>query len=380
MNELLVVAGEASGDRAAAGVIAALKKTGGVRAFGLGGAAMASAGAELVSDLRESTAMGVGDAARRVCAIARAYGRVVRAARKRQPPAALLVNYTEFNTRLAARLHAQGVRILWYGAPQIWAWRPNRAASLRKTIDRMALMLPFEESMWREQGVDAHYVGHPASETNALDRTGAREALGLTPFAKAVAILPGSRPHEVARLLEPMLDAYERVRRDRASIDGRLLLAPSLDAETRAWAISRAERVALEVVEVDARVGAAPCMRAFDAALCASGTAALEAALARAVPVVAYQVDKVTELAARYFLRTPNVALPNVLLGRPAFAEILQRDVKPRRIAQALAQALDARASLVRACDEVEKVLGEHRSPSTEVARMIRPWLATPGS
>ena len=377
MRDLLVVAGEASGDRAAAAVLSALGDGARERAFGLGGAAMAAAGAELVSDLRESTAMGVGDVARRALAIRSAYAHVVRAATQRKPRAALLVNYTEFNTRLAARLRrdARGMRILWYGAPQIWAWRPQRAEALRRNVDRMAVMLPFEEPMWRAQGVDASYVGHPAIEAALLGRTEAREAMGLTPFAKTVALMPGSRPHEVTRLLEPMLDAYERVRKDRASIDGRLLLASSLDPKTRSWAIERANHWEVEWVDVDARVGAAPCLPAFDAALCASGTAALEAALARAVPVVAYQVDLLTELAARLMLKSKYVALPNVILDRAAFSELLQRDVKPRAIAQALARALDGRAPLVAACEEVERALGNHRAPSHEVAAMLGPWL-----
>src|SRR5439155_8526051 len=123
MRDLLVVAGEASGDRAAAAVLHALGTAPhlnerGARAFGLGGAAMAATGAELLSDLRASTAMGLGDVARRACAIRLAYTRILRAVHERRPRAALLVNYTEFNTRLAARLHAHGVRVLWYGAPQ----------------------------------------------------------------------------------------------------------------------------------------------------------------------------------------------------------------------------------------------------------------------
>jgi lipid-A-disaccharide synthase len=381
MSELLVVAGEASGDRAAALVIAALRaeespgSSGATRVFGMGGSALAAQGAELVSDLRDSTALGVTDVAARACAIRRAYMAVARAARRRKARAALLVNYTEFNTHLAARLHARGVRVLWYGAPQIWAWRAGRAAPLRRTVDRMAVMLPFEEALWRERGVDAEYVGHPASETASLTREEAREALGLTPYARAIAILPGSRPHEVDRLLEPMLDAYETVRHDRASIDGRLLLAPSLDPATRERAMKAAAKRAVEVVEVDGRVGAAPCLRAFDAALCASGTVALEAALARAIPVVAYRVDLFTELAARRLLRTPQIALPNVLLGRAAFAELLQRDVQPKKIAHALARAIDARTSLLRDCSAVDDALGPRRSPSRDVARMLRPWL-----
>ena len=388
-QELLVVAGEASGDRAAASVIAALEGRGvadippggaftsnRVRAFGLGGRALEAQGAELVSDLRDSTALGIGDVAARACAIRHAYLSLLRAARKRKPRAALLVNYTEFNMRLATRLHARGVRVLWYGAPQVWAWRSARAGHLRRHIDRMAVMLPFEEALWREQGIDAHYVGHPACEAQALDRTEAREALGLTPYARAVAILPGSRPHEVTRLLEPMLDAYERVRSDRASIDGRLLLAPSLDAATRTWATERALARSVEVVEVDGRAGVAPCLRAFDAALCASGTAALEATLARAVPVVVYRVDLLTELAARSLLKTRQIALPNVLLGKTTFPELLQREAQAPNIAHALARALDARNSLVKACDSVERILGPERTPSRAVADMLRPWLA----
>jgi lipid-A-disaccharide synthase len=388
-RELLVVAGEASGDRAAAAVIAALEgrgrdgqvpgsgfAAGTVRLFGMGGSAMEAQGVELIRDLRASTAMGMTDVAARACAIRSAYLAVARAARKRKPRAALLVNYSEFNTLLAARLHARGVRVLWYGAPQVWAWRAGRAAPLRRSVDRMAVMLPFEEALWRRHGVDAHYVGHPASEALGLDRVEAREALGLTPYARAIALMPGSRPHEVERHLEPMLEAYERLRSDRASIDGRLLLAPSLDAATRARAIARAQALNVEVLEVDARVGAARCLRAFDAALCASGTAALEATLARAVPVIVYRVDLLTELAARRLLKTPHVSLPNVILGRPAFSELLQRDASPRKIAHALARALDARTSLVRSCDEVERILGAGRTPSQEVARMLRPWLS----
>jgi lipid-A-disaccharide synthase len=248
---------------------------------------------------------------------------------------------------------------------------------VRRTIDRMAVVLPFEEALWRAQGADAHYVGHPARETAGLGRVEARAALELTQLAAAVALLPGSRPHEVRRLLGPMLAAYERVRHDRASVDGRVLLAPSLDEATRAWARDAAAAMRVGVVHVDAREGAMRVLGAFDAALCASGTAALEAALARAVPVVAYRVGIATEIAARALLRSPFVALPNVLLGRAAFAELLQRDASVPRLAVALAGALDRRGELVAACDEIDAALGEHRTPSIEVARMLDPWLGT---
>ncbi len=372
MSSLLVVAGEASGDRAAAAVLARLE---GVEAFGLGGPALAAAGAELVGDMRESTAMGVGEAAARAGSVLRAWRGVVRAARTRRPLAALLLNYSEFNSRLAPVLHAAGVRVLWYGAPQVWAWRARRAESLRPSVDRMAVVLPFEEALWRRAGVDAHYVGHPALETPRLGRDPARRALGMTPFAAAVAVLPGSRPHEVRRLLAPLLDAYERVRSDRASVDARVLLAASLDGSTRSWARALCMERRVETFDVDPRLGAMNVLPAFDVSLCASGTASLEAALARAVPIVAYRVGLATELTARLLVRTPHVALPNVLLGRRAFPELLQRDVRADRLTEALADALDHRASLLGACDEVEALLGRGRTPSLAVARMLSPWL-----
>lgn len=382
MTELLVVAGEASGDRAGAAVIARLP---GVRAFGLGGGALAAEGVELLADLRDTTALGVAEVARRAFGVARAYAAVRTAAARRKPDAALLVNYTEFNARLAESLWSSGTRVLWYGAPQVWAWRSGRAAPLRRHLDRMAVMLPFEEPLWRELGVDAHYVGHPALEERRYSalgerdhhRVAARELLGLTPRAWAVALLPGSRPHEVRRLLQPMLTGYERVRRDLASVDGRVLLASSLDPATLAWARTTAQAARVEIVSVDPRAGMAYALPAFDASLCASGTASLECVLARVIPIVCYRVSWATELGARVFVKTPYVALPNILLGREAFPELLQRSATAARMSDALANVLDQRDSFLGACAEVEASLGGQNQASASVARMLEPWLAT---
>jgi lipid-A-disaccharide synthase len=379
VRELLVVAGEASGDRAAAGVIAALRDVmpeGSVHAFGLGGAALSAERVELVRDLRDSAALGFGEVVRKAYAVGGAYARVVHEAKRRRVESALLVNYTEFNMRLAAHLHARGVRVLWYGAPQIWAWRPGRASKLRPFVDRMAVMLPFEEALWRSHGVDAHYVGHPAREVPPIPRDVARASLGLTDRAKTVAILPGSRPHEVKSLLMPMLQAYERVRDERASMDARVLLTPSLDDDTRTYAMAMARAMRVDVVQVPPRTGASSMLGAFDVAMCASGTVALEAALARAVPIITYRVGLVSEVVARHFLQTADVALPNILLGRRAFAELLQRDARAPQLAEALAHALDHRSELVASCNEVEAKFGAEKTPSRAIARMLRPWLS----
>jgi lipid-A-disaccharide synthase len=378
-RRLLVVAGEASGDRAAAAVVRALRREHTVSVLGLGGAALEAAGVTLLGNLRDTTAMGIGAVASRARAIIASGARILHAAAREPVEAALLVNYSDFNARLAPVLHRRGVHVVWYGAPQIWAWRGGRADALRPHVDRMAVMLPFEEPLWRARGVDAHYVGHPAREITMLTRADARRTLGLTERASTLAILPGSRPHEVLALLPPMLDAAERVRQDRASIDTRVLLASSLDRTTRNWARDLAAKYGVSTFDVSASQGAGAVLPAFDVALTASGTAALEAVLARAVPVVAYRVGLATEALARLLVRTPYYALPNVLLQRRAFPELMQRDVTAASLARAIARSLDARAELLLACDEVDRVLGDARSPSRAVAAMLLPWLRPAG-
>ena len=306
----------------------------------------------------------------------RAWRALVRAVRERKPRAALLVNYSEFNSHLAPRLRSAGIRVVWYGAPQVWAWRPGRTRSLGRSIDSMALMLPFEEPIWRRAGIDAHYVGHPALESTPLAREAARAVLSMTPYAAGVALLPGSRPHEVRRLLLPMLAGYERVRTDRASIDGRVLLAASLDGATREWVHSTCRARHIGTFEVDPRAGALEVLRAFDAAICASGTASLEAALTHAVPIIVYRVGWATEWTARALLRVPHVALPNILLGRSAFPELLQRNASATKIAEALVDVLDRQKELHAACDEVKTSLGPARTPSVRIANMLSPWLS----
>ena len=367
---LLVVAGEALGDRAAAAV---LRHTQGAT-FGFGGQALRAAGAELVGDLRHTTGMGLTLPLARAARLVRVFQRLVALARERRPAVALLVNYTEFNLRLARSLRPLGVRVVWYGAPQIWAWRANRARVLRGLVDRLCTMLPFEEALWQARGVDASYVGHPACEVAALSRREARAVLALTERASAIAVLPGSRPQEVRALLPAMLDAYERLRTDRASVDGRVFLAPSLDDATLAWARGLAGAASLEVVDVDATAGIGRVLPAFNAAMVASGTASLECAIADVVPVVAYRVGLVTELGARLLVEAPYVALPNVLLGRAAFAELLQRDVTPQALALAVGRALDDEAGRA-ACADVRRALGPERTPSRTVARILDSWL-----
>jgi lipid-A-disaccharide synthase len=367
LSELLVVAGEPSGDRAAARVLAALGNEN-VRAFGFFGAACEREGATPCARVTRP-AMGALDVAARGADVMRAMLAVRSAVDERAPRAALLVNYTDFNAALLGFLRRRGVRVLWYAAPQIWAWRAARGDAIAKRIDAMAVILPFEEALWRARGARTRYVGHPAMEISKLDRHAARKVLDLDDDAHAIAILPGSRPSEVQRLLPAMLDAIDPSLRKNT----RVLLTNALDDETKAFSTSRAASAMIDAREVDAARGAIEVLSAFDVALTASGTASLECVMCDVPPIVCYKLDALAAFVARRALRTTHVALPNVLLARRAFPELLQENAE----ANAMRRALDSfdRARALADCGEVRRLLGEGHVPSRAVAEMISPWL-----
>ena len=376
---LLIVAGEPSGDRIAAAVAAQVARWG-VRCFGAGGPACRRAGVETFVDVADTAAMGVGDVLARAPTIARAIARILLEIRREPPRAALLVNFTELNVHLGRRLRRRGVPVLWCVAPQVWAWRPGRLHAVQDAVDRLAVILPFEEPLWRGAGVDARYVGHPSLDALAgsPDREAARARCGVPRGARAVAVLPGSRPGEIARLGPALCAAAAQLCRDGDADEARLLLAPGLSARAEESALASARAAGLAVVRGDPEHGAAALLGAFDAALCASGTACLEAALAGAAPVITYRVDPVTYAVARRLVRTPHLGLPNILLGRRAYPELIQGEADAGRVAAAARGLLDAGAAEAgRTARELRTIL-EPPSPGSfggRVAAMLEPWL-----
>jgi lipid-A-disaccharide synthase len=366
---VLVVAGEASGDRIAALVAGALAGEG-VRCWGVAGAASRASGVEAVADAESLSAMGLADVASRLPGLAVALGRLAARVRRAPPRAALLVNFTELNQRLGRALRARGTRVLWCVAPQVWAWRRGRLASLRDACDRLAVILPFEAPLWRAAGYDAVYVGHPSAEASS--------PASSSDAALSLAVLPGSRRGEVARLAAPLTAAAASLVAAGAAPSARVILAPGLEAAARALVERLAREAGLPVVQADPERGAASLLPGFAASLCASGTASLEAALAGAAPVVAYRLDPLAYALARRLVRTPHIALPNVLLGRRAFPELLQGDVTPARLAGAARGLLARRDESLRLAAELRAVLAPP-SPAPfgrRVADLLLPWLS----
>jgi lipid-A-disaccharide synthase len=379
VTRLLVVAGEGSGDRLAGATLRAL---GDVDAVGLGGAECRAAGLRAVADASATAAMGVADVIARAPAIARAAASLLATLTRDRPRAALLVDYTELNVHLGRLLRARGVRVLWCVAPQVWAWRAGRLATLGRSVDRLAVVLPFEEPLWRAAGVDARYVGHPALEARPLPRDAARAALGLPAGARAVGLLPGSRAGEVARLAPVLVEAARRAR-DAGHVDVAIAVAaPSLDDRSRALLDRAARRGGVRVASLAPEHGAAATLRAFDALVCASGTATLEAALAGVPTVLAHRLDALAWMVARRLVRVPHVALPSVVLGERAMVERLQGDATPETLAEDL-RALLAPEATTRAARLAERLraalaTSDARPFGARVAALLDDWLATP--
>jgi lipid-A-disaccharide synthase len=320
--------------------------------------------------------MGITEVARKLPAVLASYARLARLARANRPRAAVLVDYAEYNQRLGRHLRSLGIPVLRCVAPQVWAWRPGRLRTAGRSFDRLAVILPFEEDLWRGAGVDARYVGHPAVDVVPRSRREARELLGIAPDRACVALLPGSRRHEVRTLAPRMLDTLRELSRTGRQVDARLALAPSLDEATRSWLRARAAERGVPSLDVAPEVGAGEWLAAFDATLAASGTVTLEAALAGAPPVIVYRVSAVTAAIARRLIKVPSIGLPNVLLGRRAYPELLQNDAEPAEMARALGSVLDERAAFEPLARELREAIEPPRSPHRTSHERIAAWMS----
>jgi lipid-A-disaccharide synthase len=332
VTEVLLSAGEASGDLHAAGVAAALRELcPALRLVGIGGSQMRAAGVELIEDIESLAVMGLVEVLRH---IPRHYA-LLRQLRRRLRGGSvgllICVDYPGFNMKLAAAARAAGVPVLYYITPQVWAWGANRLGELARIITKAAVILPFEESLLREHGIDATFVGHPLLDRAATmpDRAAARAALHLRVADPVLALFPGSRAQEIGR----HLDAFVASARDVAS------RVPGLQV-----VVSAAPGIRLDPVRCPYPVvpsASFTVLRAADAALCKSGTTTLEAAVAGCPLAVAYRTSPWTYAIARRLVTIPRIGLVNVVAGRQVAPEFVQGALTARAVADALVPLLD---------------------------------------
>lgn len=345
---LLVSAGEASADRLAALTLRALPSVGlHAYCFGLGAVACHLAGMRPVEPSAQAPIiglMGVTPVLRRAYHLARAFRALLQAARRLRPRAALLVGCSEFNTHLGRRLRRIGIPVLWCAAPQVWASRASRLSRLHDAVDTIAVILPFEQPLWASAGYDAYYVGHPAEELTraALSNATADASIRSSARPRRLVLLPGSRDHEVRTMLTTLITAATRWRTLQQTQHNetwavRAVLSQALAPGTQSWTRDHLRAANIETITADSVLGAPRWLLDSDLSLCVSGTASLEACLAGAFPIIAYRTDPITAAVAKHVVTTPLLGLPNILLDRQAFPELVQRQLTPTNLVRALA-------------------------------------------
>ena len=335
---IMLVAGEASGDLHGAALCRALREDApGARLFGMGGVRMAAAGMEVIEDVTTRAIVGGTEAAAGVVPLYRAYRRLrARLTSPERPHALVLIDFPEFNLRLARVARRLGVPVVYFIPPQIWAWRRWRLHAMRRRLSLVLAVFPFEPPFYRQARVPVEYVGHPLVDAlrAAPERPEARARLALPPHTEVVGLLPGSRRGEVERLLPVMRGAIARIAARRPATHFVLAAAPTVDDALLTRHLAGAPvRIVRDAVH--------DVIRAADVVLATSGTVTLEAAILGAPTVVCYRVSRLTALMVRTLIRVPWMSLPNLVLGRLVVPELFQGEATAERLAAEALRLLD---------------------------------------
>ncbi len=321
---IFVSAGEASGDLHGATLARALRERAPDQPlFGMGGGGMETAGVDLIVRNDEMAVTGIFEVASHMRTIYHAFHRLLDEVRLRKPALAILIDYPDFNLRLAAKLRSMSIPVVYYISPQVWAWRRGRVHRIRKLVDHMIVILPFEERPYQEAGVPVTYVGHPLADIvrPSTNRETFRARLGLDGEDPVLAMLPGSRLKEVRRHRPVLAESLRRMRgRTRAIV-------------VRAPTISKSAIEALAPGLTIVEDAAYDALTHADLVLTSCGTATLETALCGTPMIAFYRLSPLTYLVGRPLVRTRTYAMCNILAGEPVVPELIQGDFTPDRMA-----------------------------------------------
>jgi lipid-A-disaccharide synthase len=346
---LMIVAGEASGDAHAAALVRALREAAPharLDIFGATGPLLREAGVESIVRSDDLAILGLLEIGRALPKFWRAYKLLKQAALERQPDAVILVDWPDFNLKLARSLHRRGLKAIYYISPQLWAWRSYRARSVERNVDLLLSILPFEQAWYAERGIDqVEFVGHPlAGEVHPRhDRAEFCREWKLDPRLPIIALLPGSRRKEVERILPPMLEAAALISARRPEVQFVVAVAPSRTSD-EVRSIVRAQRATpeplpscLHIVSGQAR----EALAAADAAAIASGTATLEAALLATPMVVVYKESAINWHLLGSLITVDHYGLVNLVAGERVATELMQDDLNGERLASELLLLLE---------------------------------------
>lgn len=359
-QRILIVTGEASGDLLASHLVQAMRAADPALSISaMGGEKLREAGAEIIVDISRHAVMGITEVIGHLGTLYGIFRKLKLILKRDRPDLLILVDYPDFNLRLAGVAKKHRIPVFYYVSPQIWAWRTGRIGQIAASVSTMVVVFPFELPLYREAGVDAHFVGHPLLDIVKVSRSREenRKHLGLLPGRTVIGLLPGSRISEVKRILPPMLEAARRLSRERKDLQFIIPVAPGLHkAELEnltgddAAAVTLVDNSIYDVIDSSYLV------------IVASGTASLETALLAKPMVIVYRMSPVSYRIARLLVKVPHIGMANIIAGKKVVPELIQEQASGKRIAAEAARLItdtryygDMRTEL----ELIKKKLGE---------------------
>lgn len=374
-RHVVVVAGEPSGDQHAADFVGALRRLEpGLQFSGMGGNALRQTGVDLVVDSTSLAVVGLVEVLSHYGQIRRALKRMRAHLAATRPQLLVLVDYVEFNLRLAKTAKSLGIKVLFYVSPQVWAWRPGRIKKIGQVVDAMAVLFPFEVDVYQQHGIAVRYVGNPLVDQVKVStpQSELRLRFGLAPQQPVLGLCPGSRTGEIKRHLPVMLAACEILNARHPSLQFVLAAAGSIDSDALIAPLIP-KNLSVKLVKGQSH----EVMASADALLISSGTATLEAGLLGVPMAILYRISPISYQILKRFLLIPNIGLVNIVAGRRVVQEFIQNDATPMALAVEAERLLtDSRysESIREQLVEVRQKLGKGGG-SERVAQMAKELL-----
>ncbi len=367
----MIVTGETSGELYGALLAESLKKRlHHLHLIGIGGERMKEAGVELISGI--ASAFGIAEAVSSINAIRETFRKATGALERHKPDVLVLIDYPDFNLKLAREAKKHNIKVLYYVSPQVWAWRKGRVKKIAALVDRMAVVLPFEEEIYRNSGLDCEFVGHPVFDEiqdTSNDKREIRKELGMEEDRPLLSLLPGSRPHELNRLLPVLLETAREFSQSFRNFQLFVPLAPNTDVQQYSHIIDRLKQEGVVINKGESL----KVLAASDLAVIASGTASLQAALLGVPMVVIYKLFPLTFWIGKLIVRIRHISLVNILSGREVVKELLQSDVTHQNINDELREILlnkEYKENMLKAYDNIREMFSGKRA-SERVAEMV---------
>jgi lipid-A-disaccharide synthase len=331
-RKILLVAGEVSGDLHGAHLVEAIQRIEPeVQFFGVGGEGLEKRGMKVLYPAHSLSVVGITEVFLKLGTVLKALRGLKRSLEREKPNLIILIDFPEFNLRLAKLAHRRGIPILYYISPQVWAWRPKRINLIARVVKKMIVLFPFEVPLYEAAGVDVEWVGHPLLDIvkPTLPTDVAFQQLGLDPKRRTVGLLPGSRVHEVERLLPPLLDSAHLLQKEIPNLQFVIPLAPGLP---RAILSSWMKNISIPVKVVEGY--AYDAMNLSELLITASGTATLEGAILGKPMIILYRVSLPSYWVGRALIRVDHIGLVNLVAEKEIAPELIQKDANPQRIAE----------------------------------------------